>query len=88
MFYVSSRSGLEKIPPDHVVNMLDGVMTLCHYCLLDNISPVSIGQTAPSNIATPATMATTSLLTNLFHVFNPVGGGRVSGMVCVSLYLL
>ncbi|XP_060598596.1 protein dopey-1-like isoform X2 [Ruditapes philippinarum] len=67
-----------KIPPDHVLTMLSGLMTLCHYCLLDNMSPVSIGQQAPSNTGnnTATTTINTNILTNLFHVFNPVGGSK------------
>ncbi|KAH3737087.1 hypothetical protein DPMN_043663 [Dreissena polymorpha] len=30
--------------------MMESLMTLCHYCLLDNVSPVSIGQQVPSSI--------------------------------------
>ncbi|XP_053397950.1 protein dopey-1-like isoform X3 [Mercenaria mercenaria] len=76
----SSSSRLEKIPPDHVLTMLSGLMTLCHYCLLDNMSPVSIGQQAPSNTDTSSstTSVNTNILTNLFHVFNPVGSKEAS----------
>ncbi|KAL5009879.1 hypothetical protein ScPMuIL_012184 [Solemya velum] len=31
---------LEEKPPDHTVTMLEALTTICHYCLLDNLSQV------------------------------------------------
>uniref|UniRef100_A0A2C9KBU5 Uncharacterized protein n=1 Tax=Biomphalaria glabrata TaxID=6526 RepID=A0A2C9KBU5_BIOGL len=71
------KSTMQRVPPDHVVSMLEGLTTLCHYCLLDNTSPVSIGQPAPTstNISTE-TASAGQILTNLIHVFNPVTSGK------------
>jgi hypothetical protein len=62
-----------------MVTLLEGLTTLCHYCLLDTNTKVAIGQPAP----TPTTTVTTEtasaghIFTNLIHVFNPMGSGRV-----------
>ncbi|KAL3881558.1 hypothetical protein ACJMK2_027984, partial [Sinanodonta woodiana] len=72
-----SAVSLKKIPPDYAVTMLNGLMTICHYCLLDNVSPVSINQPAPTGTSiTMETVASGNILANLLHVFNPVGGAR------------
>ncbi|KAJ8315121.1 hypothetical protein KUTeg_007271 [Tegillarca granosa] len=67
------------IPPDHVITVLEGLTTVCHYCLLDNLSPVSIGQPAPTSttITTEAGSAG-QILSNLINVFNPVGNREAS----------
>lgn len=74
---------MKKVPPDYVVSMLEGLTTLCHYILLDNVSPVAIGQPAPTatNISTE-TASAGQILTNLIHVFNPVTSGKVSLFLC------
>lgn len=78
-FFRSSHK--ENIPPDHVLTMLQGLTTMCHFCLLDNISPVSVGQqTASTTGSSAVSSANTNILTNLFHVFNPVGNSRVSDL--------
>ncbi|XP_052808898.1 protein dopey-1-like isoform X3 [Mya arenaria] len=72
-------TSLENIPPDHILTMLEGLMSLCHYCLLDNVSPVSIGQQTPSSANNNAANAAgTNILSNLFHVFNPVNSRETS----------
>ena len=40
---VSYRAELEldNIPPDHVINMLEGLTTICHFCLLETTSSLS-----------------------------------------------
>ena len=75
--YVCSPASLEKVPPDYAVTLLDSLMNLCHYCLLDVVSQVSIGQPLPSSPASD-NVAPTNIFTNLWHVFNPVGNNRVS----------
>ncbi|CAG5127027.1 unnamed protein product, partial [Candidula unifasciata] len=71
------KSSMQKVPPDHVVSMLEGLTTLCHYCLLDNTNPVSIGQPAPSSInISTETASAGQILTNLISVFNPVTSGK------------
>ena len=71
------------MPPDHVVTLLEGLTTLCHYCLLDSNTHVSIGQPAPAPTSsiTTETASAGHILTNLIHVFNPIGGSRVSEAV-------
>ncbi|XP_070189330.1 protein DOP1A-like isoform X2 [Littorina saxatilis] len=74
----ANKSKVTKVPPDHVVTLLEGLTTLCHYCLLDSNTNVSIGQPAPaptSNVTTE-TASAGHILTNLIHVFNPLGSGR------------
>ncbi|XP_012945131.1 protein dopey-1 [Aplysia californica] len=68
---------MQRVPPDHMLSMLEGLTTMCHFCLLDNTSPVSIGQPAPTatNISTE-TASAGQILTNLIHVFNPVMSGK------------
>ncbi|XP_050391433.1 protein dopey-1 isoform X1 [Patella vulgata] len=68
---------LTKVPPDHLLTMLEGLTAICHYCLLDNASPVSIGLPAPTitNISTE-TASTGQILSNLINVFNPIQNNR------------
>ncbi|KAL4233674.1 Protein dopey-1 [Mactra antiquata] len=76
-YETNGKSSWENVPPDHVLTMLEGVMMLCHYCLLENISPVSIGQQTPSSTGNSMTSSgNSSILSNLFNVFNPVGSSR------------
>ncbi|XP_059152409.1 protein dopey-1-like [Physella acuta] len=71
------KATMHCVPPDHVVSMLEGLTTLCHYCLLDNTNPVSIGQPAPTSInISTETASAGQILTNLIHVFNPVMSGK------------
>ena len=79
-YFCFSPASLEKLPPDYAVTLLDSLMNLCHYCLLDMVSPVSVGQPSPSSPASDS-VAHTNIFTNLWHVFNPVGGGRVSFII-------
>lgn len=49
----------DRIPPDHVVTLLEGLTTICHYCLLDtnqqDVSVVGIlGQSMSSSAASVA----------------------------------
>lgn len=67
-----------NVPPDHVITLLEGLTTLCHYCLLDSNAHVSIGQPAPAptSVATE-TASAGHILTNLINVFNPISSIRV-----------
>ncbi|XP_067674328.1 protein dopey-1-like isoform X1 [Haliotis asinina] len=72
-----SSTLLQLAPPDHTVTMLEGLTTLCHYCLLDNVSPMSIGQPAPTaSLISTETASAGHILTNLIHVFNPINSSR------------
>ncbi|XP_021360674.1 protein dopey-1-like isoform X2 [Mizuhopecten yessoensis] len=69
--------GQEKMPPDHLLTIIEGMTTICHYCLLDNASPVSIGLPAPTSInITTETGSRGQIFTNLINVFNPIGSSR------------
>ncbi|XP_060070918.1 protein dopey-1-like [Ylistrum balloti] len=73
----TKKRGQEKMPPDHLLTILEGMTTICHYCLLDNASPVSIGLPAPSSInITTETGSAGQIFTNLINVFNPIGNSR------------
>ncbi|KAK7479632.1 hypothetical protein BaRGS_00029098 [Batillaria attramentaria] len=66
-----------NIPPDHMVTLLEGLTSLCHYCLLDSNAHVSIGHAAPAPASVSTETASTGhILTNLIHVFNPIGSSR------------
>ncbi|PVD28894.1 hypothetical protein C0Q70_11489 [Pomacea canaliculata] len=71
-----THSGM-NVPPDHVITLLEGLTTLCHYCLLDSNAHVSIGQPAPAptSVATE-TASAGHILTNLINVFNPISSIR------------
>ncbi|XP_062580439.1 protein dopey-1-like isoform X4 [Saccostrea cucullata] len=74
----SQQSDVQSyLPVDHIVTILEGLTTLCHYCLLDNVAPVSVGLQSPSS--TTVTMESSSagqILNNLISVFNPSPNSR------------
>ncbi|XP_076444435.1 protein DOP1A-like isoform X3 [Babylonia areolata] len=74
----SHKARVTNVPPDHMVTLLEGLTTLCHYCLLDSNTHVSIGQPAPAptSSVTTETASAGHILTNLIHVFNPIGSSR------------
>ncbi|XP_041353922.1 protein dopey-1-like isoform X2 [Gigantopelta aegis] len=68
---------MHKVPPDHILTMLEGLMSICHYCLLDNVSFVAVGQPAPTLNQISTDMASAGqIITNLIHVFNPANNNR------------
>ncbi|CAG5136270.1 unnamed protein product [Candidula unifasciata] len=71
---------VQRLPPDYLVCMLEGLTTLYHYCLMDNANPVSICQPAPASANIPVeTTSAGQILANLVHVFNPVLSGKEPG---------
>ncbi|XP_074662898.1 protein DOP1A-like [Tubulanus polymorphus] len=79
-----SNSQPKHVPPDHIITMLEGLTTLCHYSLLDNVAQVSIGQAVPlhSTVAIQdSTASTGQIISNLIHVFTPQGAGRIADFV-------
>ncbi len=71
----------QNMPPDHLLMLLEGLTTICHYCLLDNAQQdISIGQSfvANHNNVVNDTATASQILTNLFNVFNPYGANKVS----------
>ena len=78
-FTFSSSGQLQQVPPDHVINMLEEMTSLCHYCLLDSgQQEVSLGQSLAAVTNNLINDTSTNLLTNLLHVFTPTTGSRVS----------
>ncbi|XP_029636600.1 protein dopey-1 isoform X3 [Octopus sinensis] len=73
------KQQMKSLPPDHVLTMLEGLTRICHYCLLDNSSPVLINQHSLPNLGIQSAVDSYTagqILTNLIHVFNPVSGSR------------
>ncbi|XP_022089796.1 protein dopey-1-like isoform X2 [Acanthaster planci] len=48
---------LENVPPDHVVTMLEGLTTICHFCLLESTSNLSAMGSRHSGPVTSSTSA-------------------------------
>ncbi|BFZ25222.1 hypothetical protein BsWGS_28261 [Bradybaena similaris] len=70
---VQKMPSIQRLPPDYIVCMLEGLTTLFHYCLVDSANPVSICQPAPAGANIPVeTPSAGQILSNLIHVFNPV----------------
>ena len=71
-----------KVPPDHLVTLLETLTTITHYCLLDMAQQaISVGQPLPlsnSNNVVNDTATAGQTISNLFNVFNPYGNSRVS----------
>ncbi|KAK3097876.1 hypothetical protein FSP39_014063 [Pinctada imbricata] len=73
---LDSRSSI-NLPPDHIVTLLEGLTTICHYCLLESSSPVSVGQPVPPSAPGARDNSNTGqIFTNLIHVFNPVSNSK------------
>ena len=76
--FCHSSPGVGSLPVDHMVGLLEGLTTLCHYCLLDNVAPVSVGlQTPTPSTVTMETSSAGQILNNLINVFNPSTNSRV-----------
>lgn len=76
----------DKVPADHLITLLEGLTTLCHFCVLDPAQQdITIGQHMPtsSNNIINDTATAGQILTNLIHVFNPYSSNRVSLLVWV-----
>lgn len=86
----------DRIPPDHVITLLEGLTTICHYCLLDtnqqDVNVVGVlGQSMSASAGSAAAGAGASatvgdvhggLLFNLIHVFQLNSANRVSPASC------
>lgn len=71
-----------NVPPDYVVTLLEGLQSICHYCLRDNTSPLSPVLSLKPRItrsnSTPVVNADTlqsstssvQIFTNLLHAFS------------------
>ena len=80
-FHLCSTSSMpENVPPDHMLVLLEGLVTMSHYCLLDNAQQdISVGPVLPpnhSNIVND-TGSAGQIFSNLINVFNPYGNSRV-----------
>ncbi|ELU14591.1 hypothetical protein CAPTEDRAFT_134195 [Capitella teleta] len=55
----------DKVPPDHVITLLEGLTTLCHYCLLD-----SMAQQDQPSVVNPVVEARRHLLSILPRILS------------------
>lgn len=83
----SSSYQPSRVPPDHLVTMLEAMTTMCHYCLLDGTQQDAlIAQQIPGSSGTTITDTASSghLFSNLISVFNPYGNNRVRIVSCLA----
>jgi len=67
-----------NMPADHVIILLEGLTTLCHYCLLDGSTQQDVGIVGQlSTLARSSSTSDSGLLSNLANVFH-FGSQRVS----------
>lgn len=60
-----------NMPPDHVIILLEGLTTLCQYCLLDGSAQQDVGVAGQMSPLTRTGSSTDSgLLSNLANVFH------------------
>ena len=82
-----------RMPPDHLVSLLEGLTHLAHYCLLDQQQDIWVAQHTPS--ATPGLAAAAAhdvtaassrqLLSGLAKIFSPYASSRVRSFACCYL---
>lgn len=73
---------MSNVPPDYMITLLEGLQSICHYCLRDNTAPktpvlslkprVTRSSSSPS-VNTESTHSSTSsvqIFTNLLHAFS------------------
>ncbi|XP_077977408.1 protein DOP1A-like isoform X2 [Glandiceps talaboti] len=71
---------LEYIPPDHAVTLLEGLTTMCHYCLLEsttNLSAVSSRHGVTTSGSDSESVNAAQLLSNLFGALS---GDKAKGV--------
>lgn len=70
------------MPPDYLITLIEGLTTLCHYCLLECPAPVlsPLNQPplppVPSQPYAPGTSAS-QIISNLIHVFSTSSNQKV-----------
>lgn len=81
-FHRRTETGSSNVPPDYVITLLEGLQSICHYCLRDNTTPSSpvlslkprIGRSNSSpSVNTEAVQSSASsvqIFTNLLHAFS------------------
>ena len=78
---------LENVPPDHVVTMLEGLTTICHFCLLESTSNLSTmgsrhsGSAASTSVVESESSTSTPLLSSLLGALT-----RDKSKVCILMY--
>lgn len=71
-----------SLPPDYLITVIEGLTTLCHYCLLECPAPVlsPLNQPplppVPSQPYAPGTSAS-QIISNLIHVFSTSSSQKV-----------
>ena len=63
-----SEADLDNVPPDHVINMLEGLTSICHFCLLESTSSLSAmsGRHTGASSAEPESSTSAPLFSGLF----------------------
>lgn len=77
-----TETDMSNVPPDYMITLLEGLQSICHYCLRDNTAPktpvlslkprVTRSSSSPS-VNTESTHSSTSsvqIFTNLLHAFS------------------
>ncbi|XP_023228488.1 protein dopey-1-like [Centruroides sculpturatus] len=72
---------LFETPPDYLLTIIEGLTTLCHYCLLDSPAPVSTPISPPPLPPTPSQpyapgANASQIISNLLHVFSTSNGQK------------
>lgn len=72
---------LFQTPPDYLLTIIEGLTTLCHYCLLDSPAPVSTPISPPPLPPTPSQpyapgANASQIISNLLHVFSTSNGQK------------
>lgn len=82
------------MPPDYLITLIEGLTTLCHYCLLECPAPVlsPLNQPplppVPSQPYAPGTSAS-QIISNLIHVFSTSSNQKVFltlNFINISIY--
>ncbi|CAM1295861.1 DOPEY1 (predicted) [Pycnogonum litorale] len=67
-----------KNPPDYMIVLLDGLTSLCHYCILDNTSQVTSTINQPTATTPSSPIQPSQIFSNLIHVFSSNSSTKVS----------
>ena len=81
-FYSQPEADSFSVPPDYVVTLLEGLQSICHYCLRDDTGPMSpvlsLKPRAARSNSSPAlnsegiqsSASSVQIFTNLLHAFS------------------
>ncbi|KAG1674361.1 Protein dopey-2 [Nymphon striatum] len=76
---VNKTEAVNKNPADYMIILLDGLTSLCHYCILDNSSQVLTVNQPSSTSAPPSISHSTHIFSNLIHVFTNNDANKTAG---------